>query len=535
LILTAIKQKKTAISNDSFMTHSAAQPSDPSPHQESSVDLTGQTFGDYILIRRLGRGGMADVYLAEQESLHRQVAFKVLRQDFARDETYVRRFVNEARAAAALVQANIVQIYEVGQIEGVHFIAQEYVRGQNLRQYINRFGATEPIMAVNIIRQVGMALQKSSEQGIIHRDIKPENIMLAPNGEVKVADFGLARIDNQNQKSDLTQIGVTMGTPLYMSPEQIEGNSVDSRSDIYSLGVTSYHMLAGHPPFDGETALAIAVQHVKNNPDPIAELRPDVPQELSAIIMKMIAKDPAERFQSATEMLKELRKVHIDYDDWDQLVENLAEPHSVAKSERRTLSQSRLAVTHQLQTVMKGHLQPFWKTAKFWLAGILLVLIGSGASAWYAVANPPAGLFDRDFSALGTIEKKMSAREQYRLAVKLNSVSGYEAVAEYFPPESPQNRVYVWYSWERLGELLLRRDERDSAMKIYEKLAALPATEIRFRLVGLLGKSEVYSRREQKEEVRQLETEIRELKNNLGEAEASSIESNFRDAALPPT
>ena len=195
-------------------------------------DLTGRTVADYRVLRRLGRGGMADVYLAQQVSLKRNVALKVLKPELARDSSYIQRFQREAQSAALLVQANIVQIYEVGEHEGLHYIAQEYVIGRNLREYIARNGAVKPVLAINVLRQSALALSKADQHNVIHRDIKPENIMLTPAGEVKVTDFGLARINNEEADNNLTQIGITMGTPLYMSPEQVEGQKIDIRSDI---------------------------------------------------------------------------------------------------------------------------------------------------------------------------------------------------------------------------------------------------------------------------------------------------------------
>ncbi len=243
--------------------------SSPSNIDESGAavepDLSGRTLGDYQLIRQLGAGGMSNVYLAEQLSLRRKVALKVLKRRLSQDASYVRRFHREAQAAAKLVHANIVQIYEVGDRDGYHYIAQEYVPGRNLKQVLDRDGVVKARPAVSIMRRVLAALKKAGEEGITHRDIKPENIMIAPNGDVKVADFGLARIDEE-KGVDLTQIGVTMGTPLYMSPEQVEGRHVDRRSDLYSLGVSCYHMLAGRPPFQGDTPLSIAVQHLKDAP-----------------------------------------------------------------------------------------------------------------------------------------------------------------------------------------------------------------------------------------------------------------------------
>ena len=252
-----------AVTSGDEVTTGIASPGTPTTGG-LDLDLSGRQFGDYRLLRRLGRGAMADVYLAEQGSLRRQVAFKVLKRELAADDTYVRRFHMEAQAAASLVQANIVQIYEVGLIDDFHYIAQEYVEGQNLSQYISRKGTPDVKMGIAVIRQVASALCKAAERGIVHRDIKPENIMFARSGEVKVADFGLARIGRGEESLKLTQVGITMGTPLYMSPEQVEGRSLDPRSDLYSLGVTCYHMLAGKPPFRGDTALSVALQHVRH-------------------------------------------------------------------------------------------------------------------------------------------------------------------------------------------------------------------------------------------------------------------------------
>ncbi|MGD0783895.1 MAG: serine/threonine-protein kinase, partial [Candidatus Aminicenantales bacterium] len=274
---------------------------------ERETHLTGRQLGDFRLLRRLGHGAMAEVYLAEQCSLRRQVAFKVLKSRLATDQTYVKRFQREAQAAAALVHANIVQIHEVGQIEGIYYIAEEYVQGLNLRQWIARNGSPDLRLALVIMRQVAAALAKAAQQGIVHRDIKPENIMLNRAGEVKVADFGLARLLSEGV--DLTQVGVTMGTPLYMSPEQVEGRPLDPRSDLYSFGVTCYQMLSGGPPFSGDTALSIALQHLKKQPDPLENHRPDLPPGLCRMILKMMAKAAENRYQSAQELLRELRQL----------------------------------------------------------------------------------------------------------------------------------------------------------------------------------------------------------------------------------
>jgi serine/threonine-protein kinase len=272
-----------------------------------AVDLTGRTLGDYLILRCLGQGGMGQVYLAEQQSLRRKVALKIMRADLAANATSLQRFRLEAESVARATHANIVQVYAVGEVDGLHFMALEYVDGRNLKEYLAKKGPPDLALALSIMRQTAAALQRASELGIIHRDIKPENIMLTRKGEVKVADFGLSRCLAPDAKPlDLTQTGVTMGTPLYMSPEQVEGRQLDPRTDIYSFGVTSYHMLAGRPPFRGETAFEVALQHVQTEPVPLEKVRPDLPAALCAIINKMMAKKPHDRYQTGREVLKDL-------------------------------------------------------------------------------------------------------------------------------------------------------------------------------------------------------------------------------------
>lgn len=269
----------------------------------------GQMLGEFKLLRRLGKGGMATVWLAEQTSLHRQVALKLLRSDLMADQTYVKRFQTEAKAAAGLNHPNIVQVYVIGEADGQHFIAQEYVQGSTLKSYLRKRGAVDLQLGLHIMRQVASALQTAGEQGIVHRDIKPENIMLTKKGEAKVADFGLAQLTLGGEKLNLTQEGVTMGTPLYMSPEQVHGKKLDVRSDIYSFGVTCYHMFAGRPPFQGETAVAVAVQHLQDEPRPLREFRPDLPQPLCDLVHRMMAKRPEDRYPDAATVLEDVRKL----------------------------------------------------------------------------------------------------------------------------------------------------------------------------------------------------------------------------------
>src|SRR5262249_2164574 len=209
-----------------------------------------------------------------------------------------------------LNHANIVQVYFFGPIEGLHCMALEYVEGRNLREFLARKGPPDVLFALSIMRQVAAALQRASESGIIHRDIKPENILLTRKGEVKVAAFGLSRVlAGEGQPLSLTQSGVTMGTPLYMSPEQVEGKPLDCRTDIYSLGVTCYHMLAGQPPFTGETAFEVALKHVRDEPQPLREVRPDLPEGLCAAVHKMLVTAPAGRYRTPGELPRAVQRI----------------------------------------------------------------------------------------------------------------------------------------------------------------------------------------------------------------------------------
>ena len=338
---------------------------------------------------------MAEVYLAEQLQLKRWVAVKILKPELADDATYLQRFEREAQAAASLVHANIVQIHDVGRADGLHYIVQEYVQGQNLRDWLARNGPPLLQPALSIMRQIAAALAKAAEQGVIHRDIKPENIMITAAGEVKVADFGLARVlsDTDSAATALTQVGITMGTPLYMSPEQVEGRPLDHRSDLYSFGVLCYHMLTGKPPFTGETALAVAVQHVKKPPAALEMLRPDLPPALCRVVHQMLAKDPEQRWRSCGELLRELYRIQVEYCPQASPEELAA--WSTAGIE--PLSEPRMQAARQLAEAMRTtraarHVAAPWLVA----AAVLAMCTLGGVTAWCTMrpanlAPSPAG------------------------------------------------------------------------------------------------------------------------------------------------
>lgn len=277
----------------------------------ANSDLTGKQLGEFKLLRPLGSGGMADVYLAEQTTLQRYVAVKVMKPSLMAHSglDMVARFKQEAMMAAGLNHPNIVQVYTIGQDQGLHYIAQEFVEGKNLATLLKGRGKPDIGSALHVIRQVAMALKASGQAGIVHRDIKPENIMVTKKGEVKVADFGLAQLG----QSGTERKGVTMGTPLYMSPEQISGRELDPRSDVYSFGITAYQLLCGETAFKGNTAVDIVMQHLKNPPPPLKTKNPDLPDVLCRLVHRMMAKRRSLRYQSAGEVLDDVKLLITAY------------------------------------------------------------------------------------------------------------------------------------------------------------------------------------------------------------------------------
>ncbi|HVN49795.1 MAG TPA: Stk1 family PASTA domain-containing Ser/Thr kinase [Acidimicrobiales bacterium] len=261
----------------------------------------------YEMHRHLARGGMSDVYLAKDLLLDRPVAVKVLFPEYARDPTFVERFRREAQAAANLNHPNIVAVYDWGQQSGTYFIVMEYVEGRSLSDIVHREGPLHPRRAAEIAADVAAALGFAHRNGVVHRDIKPGNILIAPSGQVKVADFGIAQAVVGGSEANLTQAGAVMGTATYFSPEQAQGKAVDPRSDLYSLGCVLYEMLTTRPPFSGDTPVAIAYKHVQE-PAPLpSSTGVAVPPALEAIVAQLMAKDPANRYASAEDLRADLR------------------------------------------------------------------------------------------------------------------------------------------------------------------------------------------------------------------------------------
>jgi beta-lactam-binding protein with PASTA domain/tRNA A-37 threonylcarbamoyl transferase component Bud32 len=261
--------------------------------------------GRYRIVRKLGTGGMANVYLAEDEVLGRRVAIKILNDRHAGDDQFVERFRREAKNAASLSHPNIVSIYDRGEAEGTYYIAMEYLDGRSLKELIVARGPAPVNVAIDYARQILGAIRFAHRHGIVHRDIKPHNVLVDAEGRLKVTDFGIARAG----VSQMTEAGSIIGTAQYLSPEQAKGAPVDQTSDLYSVGVVLYELLTGVVPFSGDTPVEIAMKHLSSTPEPPSAKRAEVPRELDLVVLRALAKDPAERYQSAEEMDADLARV----------------------------------------------------------------------------------------------------------------------------------------------------------------------------------------------------------------------------------
>ncbi len=275
----------------------------------------------YELGRRIGRGGMAEVFVARDRLLDRPVAVKVLFPEHAKDPLFVERFRREAMSAAGLNHPNIVGVYDWGQVNNTYYIAMEYVQGRTLAEILQSNGRLSVLQACDIAVEVASALASAHQHGVVHRDIKPANILVGSTGQVKVADFGIARAVGAAVEQNLTQTGAVMGTATYFSPEQAQGSQPDPRSDLYSLGVVMYEMIAGEPPFVGDNAIAVAYKQVHDQPMALRVKEPDVSPAFNAVVMKCLEKDPMRRYATAAELADDIRR----FIDGEEVVAHLEE------------------------------------------------------------------------------------------------------------------------------------------------------------------------------------------------------------------
>ena len=431
-----------------------------SPKSNPIDPKEGAMLGEFRLVRRLGMGGMAEVWLAEQTSLKRRVAIKMLRPDALTDETVVKRFELEAKAVAALNHPNIVQIYTIGKHEGTQFIVQEYIDGSSLREHLRKRGPLDLVRAVHVMRQVAAALQAAGDRNIVHRDIKPENIMISKKGEVKVADFGLAQLSEGGEKLHLTSEGMTLGTPHYMSPEQVQGEKLDPRSDIYSFGVTSYHMLSGQTPFKGDTAVSVAVQHLNIEPPDLKTLRGDLPEALCVIVKRMMAKALPDRYPNALTLSNDLRALAKSLKDGEVPAVPKSKPKADSKKKAK-------GATKKVAASVDPNAPLRWYQRQK-LAFSLVTILVTAASAGLGFALHPGD--PALIPALVPLPSKAENAERQFLngMLLVDSEDAFQAVIVNFP----EDKMWVRRAKEQLAlYYLARKDRWGDAERVLQDMA----------------------------------------------------------------
>ncbi len=459
----------------------------PSERKESAADLSNLKLGEFLLLRRLGSGGMAEVYLAEQLSLNRHVAVKILKNDATAaaggSAVLLKRFEQEAKAAGGLSHPNIVQIITTGRDSDWSYIVQEYVAGLNLSQWIRKHGAPDFQLGLQWMQQIASALGAAAEAGIVHRDVKPENIMITRNNVAKVTDFGLAQLNQTaTPKMNLTQAGTTMGTPWYMSPEQIQGEKLDFRSDQYSLGITCYQMFAGQPPFPGKNPVAVAVQHLKEEPTGLNTLREDLPRDLCEIVHRMMKKKPEERFQTSTEIELALQK----------------------------LTNASVNVPGRRRGWMSSAMQKLPDVRNASLV-LVIMLFGSFAMGrrWEKLDKLPPQV------AVAEIAKQDTPIKQYALAMlQPDRVAAWEAVTKNFPDSREADLARL-----RMGLALMSGivPDRDRAYEVFTSVRTKgeAASNREMEFLGMVGQAYALRDHERNDELEVLTSDIRRLTDEV--------------------
>jgi serine/threonine-protein kinase len=446
----------------------------------TETDLSNRSIGEFRLLRRLGSGGMADVYLAEQESLGRQVAVKILRAESLRSngEVLLRRFDQEARAAGGLSHPNVVHVITTGREGELAWIVQEYVPGLNLSQWIRRHGPPDYATGLRWLQQIAAALRAAADAGIVHRDVKPENILLTRNGTAKVTDFGLAQLNQPRQpRMNLTQAGTTMGTPWYMSPEQIEGRPLDHRSDQYALGITAWHMFAGRPPFPGKNPMTVAVQHLQETPPSLARFRADLPSALCRTIERMLLKKPDDRYPN------------------------------MAVLEQTLLELNRVPVNDSLQA-SNG-----WK--QFFVRSRSLIAAGCGtAAACFLVghltarfANPPIQL-PAPVQAAEVAGESTAARQFARALLQPDRLDLWRAVIARFPETPEADIASMQLAIALMSGPVPDPAQARQAFRAVRERGELALEKSHLQLLGMIGEAWVLKDRERTAELDLLLSEI---------------------------
>lgn len=384
----------------------------------------------YELIERIGDGGMASVYRAHDQLLDRYVAVKILHPQFANDEDFIVRFRKEAQGAAKLSHANIVNIYDVGECDNQYFIVMEYVEGETLKNKIQREKTLSIEAVLDIGGQIVGALEHAHTHNLIHCDIKPHNILIKPNGQVKVADFGIARAASS---TTMTYSGNVVGSVHYISPEQAQGNSITPKSDIYSLGVVFYEMLTGRVPFQGENVVSIALKHLQEQPQPIHELRPEVPPVLEAIVLKAMEKDPQKRF-SSTQLIVDIQNAQKQLFPNEDAVED---PYATRVIPRATLNNIRNSSPN---TVARTPAKPsILKTKKFMAILVVILIAGFFAGAFLSFGKFWSSEDIKVPNVVGkTVDEAKETLIGKNLRVEIKEIDSNDVVKGYVVSQTPK-------------------------------------------------------------------------------------------------
>jgi eukaryotic-like serine/threonine-protein kinase len=452
--------------------------------------------GRYRIMRKLGSGGMADVYLAEDEELGRRVAIKILNDRHANDEQFVERFRREAKNAAGLSHPNIVSIYDRGEAEGTYYIAMEYLDGRSLKELVVARGPLPIPDSIEATRQVLSALRFAHRKGVVHRDIKPHNVMADADGRLKVTDFGIARAG----VSQMTEAGSIIGTAQYLSPEQARGAAVDQRSDLYSIGIVLYEMLTGQVPFTGESPVEIAMKHLSDAPRPPSLLRPDISPDLDMVVLRALAKNPEDRFQTAEEMDEELQRVAAGAGVTAETADAatavlsgtaLSSAPTAIVPPRRPPTRARTSYQYAEAPPRR---RPFWP----WLLALLLIVLALVAG-WYAfgkiqdsldsssgIAVPFVEGQREDLAVANIVEKGLQAKVHRQANATFKEGQVFD--------QSPEGGVRI----DKHGVVDIKVSTGPAKVKVPdvmgkssdEAVAALTAAKLKFKVLNVFSKED---------------------------------------------